>query len=68
LLTFIDSKKPATTNSDTNATQLAAVLKPLKLTALTAAPAQDINGFVVTKETADKYGLAKISDLAKPAP
>lgn len=68
LLTFIDPKKPATTNSDTNATQLAAVLKPLKLTALAAAPAQDINGFVVTKETADKYGLAKVSDLAKPAP
>jgi osmoprotectant transport system substrate-binding protein len=68
LLTFIDPKKPATTNSDTNATQLAAVLKPLKLTALTAAPAQDINGFVVTKETADKYGLAKVSDLAKSAP
>jgi osmoprotectant transport system substrate-binding protein len=68
LLTFIDAKKPATTNSDTNATQLAAVLKPLKLTALTAAPAQDVNGIVVTKETADKYNLVKTSDLAKPAP
>ena len=56
LLTFIDPKKPATTNAATNATQLAAVLKPLKLTALDPAPAQDINGFVVTKETADKYG------------
>ena len=67
LLTFI-SKKPATTNTDTNATQLAAELKPLKLTALEASPAQDINGFVVTGETADKYDLAKISDLAKPAP
>jgi osmoprotectant transport system substrate-binding protein len=68
LLTFVDPKKPATTNTDTNATQLAAVLKPLNLTALTAAPAQDINGFVVTKETADKYNLAKVSDLANPAP
>jgi osmoprotectant transport system substrate-binding protein len=68
LLTFIDKNKPATTNSETNATQLTAVLKPLKLTALEAAPAQDINGFVVTKETADKYGLVKLSDLAKPAP
>ncbi|MDQ1475648.1 MAG: osmoprotectant transport system substrate-binding protein [Actinomycetota bacterium] len=68
LLTFIDAKKPATTNTDKNATQLAGVLKPLKLTALDSAPAQDVNGYVVTKETADKYNLAKISDLAKPAP
>ena len=68
LLTFIDAKKPATTNPATNATELAAVLKPLKLTALDAAPAQDVNGYVVTKETADKYKLANVSDLAKPAP
>ena len=68
LLTFIDAKKPATTNAANNATQLAAVLKPLKLTALDAAPAEDINGFVVTKATADKYKLVNLSDLAKPAP
>ena len=64
LLTFIDAKKPATTNTDTNATQLAAVLKPLKLTALDPSPAQDINGFVVTKATADTYHLVNLSDLA----
>jgi osmoprotectant transport system substrate-binding protein len=68
LLTFVDAKKPATTNPATNATQLAAVLKPLKLTALDFAPAQDVNGYVVTKATADKYSLTKISDLAKPLP
>ena len=67
LLTFIDAKKPATTNAATNATQLAAVLKPLKLTALDPATAQDVNGFVVTKATADKYNLVNISDLAKRA-
>ncbi len=67
LLTFIDPKKPATTNTQTNATQLAAVLKPLNLTAFAPAPAEDINGFVVTKATADKYHLVNISDLAKPA-
>ena len=55
LLTFVDPKKPATTDPATNATELAAALKPLKLTALASAPAQDINGFVVTKATADKY-------------
>ena len=55
LLTFLDPKKPATTDPQSNATQLAAALAPLKLTAFDAAPAQDINGFVVTKATADKY-------------
>jgi osmoprotectant transport system substrate-binding protein len=43
-------------------------LAPLKLTALDFAPATDQNGFVVTKATADKYGLKTLSDLAKPAP
>lgn len=38
------------------------------LVALDPASATDQNGFVVTKETADKYGLVSISDLAKPAP
>jgi osmoprotectant transport system substrate-binding protein len=68
LLTFVDPKKPATTDPATNARSLAGVLAPLKLTALNYSKAQDINGFVVTKATADKYGLVKISDLAKPAP
>jgi osmoprotectant transport system substrate-binding protein len=68
LLTFLDPKKPATTNPATNAAQLAAVLKPLKLTALQPSTAEDVNGFVVTKSTADKYKLVNMSDLAKPAP
>jgi osmoprotectant transport system substrate-binding protein len=67
LLTFLDPKTPATTNPDTNATKLAAALAPLKLTAFDSSPAQDVNGFVVTKPTADKYGLVNMSDLAKPA-
>jgi osmoprotectant transport system substrate-binding protein len=68
LLTFIDANKPATTNAATNAAELAAVLKPLKLTALDATTAVNVNGYVVTKATADKYSLASISDLAKPLP
>ncbi len=43
-------------------------LDPLGLSALDFAPATDQNGFVVTKATADKYGLKTLSDLAKPAP
>jgi osmoprotectant transport system substrate-binding protein len=38
------------------------------LTVLQFAPATDQNGFVVTKATADKYKLQKLSDLANPAP
>ena len=67
LLTFIDAKKPATTNPTTNHSELEAVLQPLGLTAFDSAPAQDINGFVVTKATADKYHLVNTSDLAKPS-
>ncbi len=68
LLAFLDPKAPSSTDPASNATALAAQLKPLKLTALAYSSAQDINGFVVTKATADKYGLVNLSDLAKPAP
>jgi osmoprotectant transport system substrate-binding protein len=68
LLAFLDPKAPSSTDPAANATALAAQLKPLKLTALAYSPAQDVNGFVVTKATADKYSLVKLSDLAKPAP
>jgi glycine betaine/choline ABC-type transport system substrate-binding protein len=37
---------------------------PKGVTVLDPAPAQDTNGFVVTQETADAYGLATVSDLA----
>ena len=67
LLTFLQPSKAATTDPATNATELAAALQPLGLTAYTSSPAQDINGFVVTKATADKYHLVNLSDLAKPA-
>lgn len=43
-------------------------LAPKGLAALEPAPATDQNGFVVTRATAEKYGLAKLSDLAQPAP
>jgi osmoprotectant transport system substrate-binding protein len=37
---------------------------PAGLQVLDASPAQSANTFVVTKATADKYGLEKVSDLA----
>jgi osmoprotectant transport system substrate-binding protein len=60
-------EKEATTDANANARTLAQALEPLKLTALNYSDAQDINGFVVTKDTADQYGLVKISDLSQPA-
>ena len=48
---------------DTAVANLKKVL-PDGLEALDASPAQSANTFVVTKETADKYGLTKVSDLA----
>ena len=53
-------------SGDVNATvqKLNARLQPLGLEALTPAAAVDQNAFAVTKATADKYHLAKLSDLA----
>jgi len=58
----------ATTDAAATTAKLRERLGPKGLTALEPAPATDQNGFVVTKETADTYGIAKLSDLAKPAP
>jgi osmoprotectant transport system substrate-binding protein len=58
----------ATSDPATTSAALTARLKPLGLAALQYAAATDQNGFVVSKTTADKYGLVNISDLAKPAP
>jgi osmoprotectant transport system substrate-binding protein len=42
-------------------------LGPLGLHALAASPAQNANGIVVTRETADRYGLHSVSDLVRDA-
>jgi osmoprotectant transport system substrate-binding protein len=66
-LFFLD--KNATTSGDP--AQESADLKPLLeangVTLLDYSPANDTNSFVVTGETATKYGLSNVSDLAKPA-
>jgi osmoprotectant transport system substrate-binding protein len=57
--------------SDDAATTTAAldrVLSDRRIVRLAAAPAQDANAVVVTREVADRYGLATISDLAAVAP
>src|SRR5690242_1751008 len=56
-------------SSDPAATQTAyqALLTPKQLTVLDFAQAVDTNGFVVTAQTASKYNLTKLSDLAPVA-
>jgi osmoprotectant transport system substrate-binding protein len=53
------SADPAATHRN-----LQEALRPRNLTVLDFAPAVDVNGFVVTKATAERYKLAKLSDLA----
>jgi osmoprotectant transport system substrate-binding protein len=58
----------ASTDPAATVAKLKERLTPKGLTALDPAPATDQNGFVVTKATAEKYGISKLSDLANPAP
>ncbi len=58
----------ATTDPAKTSAVLAGLLKPKGESVLAYAPATDENGFVVTKATAQQYGLVNVSDLAKPAP
>jgi osmoprotectant transport system substrate-binding protein len=58
----------ASTDPAATAAALTEAAKADGLAVLAYAAATDQNGFVVTKATADKYGLTTLSDLAKPAP
>jgi osmoprotectant transport system substrate-binding protein len=64
LLGFVDKTAQGSTDPKVTAAALAKALEPKKLTVLDYAPAVDQNGFVVTKATADKYKLSKLSDVA----
>jgi osmoprotectant transport system substrate-binding protein len=57
----------ATGDTDETLAILAAELEPKDQTVLEAAPAQDGDGFVVRKETAEELSLATVSDLAEVA-
>jgi osmoprotectant transport system substrate-binding protein len=63
LLTYLGG----TPTGDSNATysMLQQKLANSGVSATTPAPAQDVNGFYVTKATADKYHLVNMSDLTK---
>ncbi|HEU4832469.1 MAG TPA: ABC transporter substrate-binding protein [Actinomycetota bacterium] len=51
-------------DQEINHQRFAERLGALDLTALDASPAEDQNGFAVTAETAQRYGLRTLSDLA----
>ena len=62
MLTFLGGA--ASSDSDETHAALRVALEPKGLTVLDYAAAQDKNGFVVTRATADELGVAKVSDLA----
>ena len=69
LLVFLKPKDQVQAGSvTTDLPALRAALAPIGATALNPAPALDANVFVVTKSTAAKYHLSKLSQLTSVAP
>jgi osmoprotectant transport system substrate-binding protein len=67
LLAFVDKTATGSTDPKQTFATLQKALGSKNVTVLDYAPAVDQNGFVVTKATADKYKLAKLSDVAPVA-
>lgn len=67
LLLFLDPKAEATGDPENNASLVAPLVEKDGLRLLQYADANDQNAFVVTRETADEFGLESVSDLAEPA-
>jgi osmoprotectant transport system substrate-binding protein len=66
LLLFLDPEAEASGDPAENRALLEPLLADVGQTLLESSDANDTNAFVVTQETADQYGLALTSDLAKP--
>jgi osmoprotectant transport system substrate-binding protein len=62
VLSFLDPDATQTTTEEVNRA-LGPLLEAKGLVALQASPAEDKDGWAVTRETAQRYGLAKVSDL-----
>lgn len=67
LLVYLDPKAAPTADPQASVGPLRALLEAKGLVALEISPANDTNAFVVTRQTADKFKLAKVSDLAPVA-
>src|SRR5579885_2644690 len=68
LLLFVDKNAKGSSDPAEAQKLLQTALTPKNLTVLDYSPAVDTNGFAVTKANADKYKLAKMSDLQPVAP
>ena len=66
LLTYLGGRPTA--NSAKTHAALVAKLQGTGITVSEPAPAVDVNGFFVTRKTAKKYRLSKVSDLREVAP
>jgi osmoprotectant transport system substrate-binding protein len=64
-LQFLAGDGSTSSDHEINHERLAERLGALNVTALDASPAEDQNGFAVTAETAQRYGLRTLSDLAR---
>lgn len=67
-LTFLRQGSPSPADGAQAYEQLRSALADRRLRALAPAPAEDKNGVVVTRGTADRLGLRTVSDLAPVAP
>lgn len=63
-LQFLAGDGSTSPDHEINHQRFADRLETLDVTALDASPAEDQNGFAVTAETAQRYGLRTLSDLA----
>src|SRR4029450_5150754 len=63
-LQFLAGDGSTSPDDEINHQRFAERLGTLDVTALDASPAEDQNGFAVTAETAQRYGLRTLSDLA----
>ena len=64
-LQFLGGDGSTSPDHEVNHDRFAERLGALDVTALDASPAEDQNGFAVTPETAQRYGLRTLSDLAR---
>ncbi|GAC1410977.1 MAG: hypothetical protein NVSMB57_05240 [Actinomycetota bacterium] len=62
----LNPKAAASGDAEKTSTVLSQLLASKKVSVLAYAPAIDTNVFVVSRKTAAKFGLTKVSDLAKP--
>jgi osmoprotectant transport system substrate-binding protein len=67
LLLFLDPEAEATGDPENNASLIEPLAAKDGLRLLEYSEANDQNAFVVTRETAEEFGLTTVSDLGQPA-